>query len=82
LRVEPEGKWAKENLNLRIINTVTDQEEKPAGWQSEYGSIDRQMLTKHLSDKEISESTYGFAQRRHEDSRRQDQDRRTHGILI
>jgi ferredoxin-NADP reductase len=48
--------WARENRNLKVIYTVTD--EKAEGWQGERGRIDNNMLRRHLTEKQISESIY------------------------
>jgi ferredoxin-NADP reductase/nitrite reductase/ring-hydroxylating ferredoxin subunit len=50
-------KWAKENRNLRIIYTITD-EDKSGEWQGESGRIDKNMLRRQLSEKQIAESVY------------------------
>lgn len=49
-------RWAEENRNLKVIYTVTD--ENAEGWQGERGRIDKNMLRKHLTEKQISESIY------------------------
>ncbi|HKU49270.1 MAG TPA: FAD-dependent oxidoreductase, partial [Nitrososphaera sp.] len=52
--------WAKDNANLSVIYTITDESEKNSGqqWQGERGRIDRSMLKRHLTDQQLSESVY------------------------
>jgi glycine betaine catabolism B len=49
-------KWAKENRNLRIIYTITDENEQ--SWEGERGRIDRNMLTRHVAEKQLSDSIF------------------------
>ena len=66
--------WSNINKNLRIIYTITEEEaksgeEQPAqtpspshsqtsSWNEERGRIDRAMLTRHLSDNDLKDSTF------------------------
>jgi NAD(P)H-flavin reductase len=49
-------KWAKENRNLRVIYTITDENEQ--SWEGERGRIDRNMLTRHVAEKQLSDSIF------------------------
>lgn len=57
--------WASQNMNLKLVYTVTEEgEEKqeasraPNGWTGERGRIDRQMLERHLARDEISSALF------------------------
>lgn len=50
--------WARANPNIKIIYTVSDEEGDSSGWNGERGMIDKKMLSKYLSNEQISESTY------------------------
>jgi ferredoxin-NADP reductase/nitrite reductase/ring-hydroxylating ferredoxin subunit len=45
-------RWARENKNLKIVYTITDEEQGGSGWEGEQGRIDKEMLNKHLADKD------------------------------
>ena len=61
--------YAKINRNLKIVYTITDEEEQKQGaqdtssptrqqWTGERGRIDKAMLTKHLTDDKIRNSIF------------------------
>jgi ferredoxin-NADP reductase/nitrite reductase/ring-hydroxylating ferredoxin subunit len=52
--------WAKQNKNLKIVYTITEEEQKGSdgAWAGERGRIDKGMITKHLRDNEIAKAVY------------------------
>jgi glycine betaine catabolism B len=63
--------WANENKNLKIIYTITEEEEEDEAkgqklpstsaandWKGEHGRIDKPMLTRHLSNEDLGNSIY------------------------
>lgn len=56
-------KWATQNRNLRIIHTITEEEEGGAvqqgtNWTGEHGRIDKPMLDRYLSKDDISNAIF------------------------
>lgn len=49
-------RWTKENGNLKIVYTVTDEKEK--SWAGETGRINKEMIRKYLSGDEISRAVF------------------------
>ena len=52
---------AKQNKNLKLIYTVTEEEEQTyhtANWSEEHGRIDKSMLERHLSQNEIDNAVF------------------------
>jgi NAD(P)H-flavin reductase len=49
-------RWTKENGNLKIVYTVTD--EKQEDWAGETDRINREMIRQYLSDDEISRAVF------------------------
>ncbi len=41
-------RWARENKNLKIVYTITDEQQGKNDWTGEQGRIDKRMLDKHL----------------------------------
>lgn len=51
--------WTKLNKNLKIVYTVTEeQEETASNWSGERGRIDKSMLEKHLTKDEIGKAIF------------------------
>lgn len=48
--------WASKNRNIKIVYSVTD--EKSDEWRGERRRIDKNMLTKYLTDGQISDSIF------------------------
>jgi ferredoxin-NADP reductase len=44
--------WARENKNLKIVYTITDEDGGKGEWEGERGRIDKGLLNKHLADKD------------------------------
>jgi ferredoxin-NADP reductase/nitrite reductase/ring-hydroxylating ferredoxin subunit len=42
--------WARENRNLKIVYTITDEEQESSKWAGEHGRVDGDMLNRHLAD--------------------------------
>jgi ferredoxin-NADP reductase/nitrite reductase/ring-hydroxylating ferredoxin subunit len=53
-------KWAGQNKNVKIVNTLTEEEhqQRSASWTGEYGRISNEMMRKHLSNDEIANAIY------------------------
>src|SRR5215218_10936510 len=57
-------KWASQNKNVKVIYTVTEEEQKGAAatiianWSGERGRIDKSMLERHLSKDEIDNAVF------------------------
>jgi ferredoxin-NADP reductase/nitrite reductase/ring-hydroxylating ferredoxin subunit len=52
-------RWARQNKNLKVIYTVTDDESTPnVNWSGERGRINLSMLEKHLSKDEIDNAIF------------------------
>ena len=49
-------RWAQDNKNLKMIYTVTD--ENAGSWSGEKGRINKEMVTKYLSSKEIANAIF------------------------
>ena len=51
---------ARQNKNLKIIYTVTEEEQvyQTANWSGEHGRIDKSMLERHLSQNEIDNAVF------------------------
>jgi NAD(P)H-flavin reductase len=52
--------WASQNKNLKIIYTVTEEEQASdtANWSGERGRIDKLMLKRHLTEDEIGNAVF------------------------
>ncbi len=50
--------WARENKNLKVVYTITDDEPKKADWAGERGRIDKEMVTRHLTSEDRSSATF------------------------
>lgn len=50
--------WANQNKNLKVIYTVTEEEQHDANWSGERGRIDKSMLERHLTRDEIGEAVF------------------------
>jgi|SRR5581483_3856591 len=52
-------KWASQNKNLKIVYTVTEEEQKPdASWSGEHGRIDKSMFERHVNKEEIGNALF------------------------
>lgn len=51
-------RWARENKNLKVVYTITDDEPNKADWAGERGRIDKDMVTRHLTSEDRSASTF------------------------
>lgn len=50
--------WARQNKKLKIVYTVTEEQEGNEGWRGERTRIDRSMLEKYLSKDEIGNAIF------------------------
>lgn len=51
--------WEKQNKNLQVVYTITEEERKGGGnWAGERGRINKEMIMKYLSGNEIAEAVY------------------------
>jgi NAD(P)H-flavin reductase len=55
-------RWANQNKNIKVIYTVTEEEQEPvaanSNWSGEHGRIDKSMLERHLSKDEIYNAVF------------------------
>jgi ferredoxin-NADP reductase/nitrite reductase/ring-hydroxylating ferredoxin subunit len=51
-------RWARENKNLKIVYTITDQEASGSVWPGEQGRIGRDMLNRHLADSDFQTAIF------------------------
>jgi glycine betaine catabolism B len=55
-------RWANENKNIKVIYTVTEEEQEAvaanSNWTGEHGRIDKSMLERHLSKDEIYNAVF------------------------
>jgi glycine betaine catabolism B len=49
-------RWAKDNKNLKVVQTLTD--ENVGSWNRERGRINKQMITKYLGNDEIGRAIF------------------------
>jgi ferredoxin-NADP reductase/nitrite reductase/ring-hydroxylating ferredoxin subunit len=50
--------WASQNKNVKVVYTVTEEQEARVSWTGERGRIDKSLLQKHLSKDEIGNSVF------------------------
>lgn len=54
--------WSSQNKNLKIVHTVTEEEEEhgsnTSSWGGEHGRIDRSMLERHLTKDEVANTVF------------------------
>ncbi|MEW6603619.1 MAG: Rieske 2Fe-2S domain-containing protein [Thermoproteota archaeon] len=50
--------WAQQNRNLRVVYTVTEEQEVVATWSGERGRIDKSMIERHLTSNEIHDGVF------------------------
>jgi glycine betaine catabolism B len=56
--------WAKQNKNLKVIYTITEEEQlhhsaaSSTKWSGEYGRIDKSMLERHLTKEEVLKAIF------------------------
>ena len=51
-------RWAKENRNLKVVYTITEEDKQDSSWAGERGRINKEMIAKYLSSDEISNATF------------------------
>jgi ferredoxin-NADP reductase/nitrite reductase/ring-hydroxylating ferredoxin subunit len=54
-------RWASQNKNLKIIYTITEEEQQASdtsSWSGERGRIDKSMLKRHLTEDEIGNAIF------------------------
>src|ERR671930_2392809 len=50
--------WASQNKNVKVVYTVTEEQEATANWTGERGRIDKLMMEKHLTKEEIGNAVF------------------------
>ena len=53
-------RWAGENKRLKVVYTITEERQgnNDKRWAGERGRIDKEMISRHLSDEEISKAVF------------------------
>ncbi len=51
-------RWARENKNLKVVYTITDDEPDKGDWPGERGRIDKEMVTRHLTSQDRSAAMF------------------------
>lgn len=51
-------RWARENRNLKVVYTITDDEPNKGDWPGERGVIDKEMVTRHLTSEDRSAAMF------------------------
>jgi ferredoxin-NADP reductase len=51
-------RWAKENKNLKVVYTITEEEKQDSNWAGERGRINKEMIAKYLSNDEITSAVF------------------------
>lgn len=50
--------WAKENGNLKVVYTITEEDKRESSGAGEHGRINKEMIAKYLSSNEISNAIF------------------------
>jgi len=50
--------WIRQNKNIEIVYTVTEEHESAADWSGERGRIDKSMLERHITKDEIGNAIF------------------------
>jgi ferredoxin-NADP reductase len=50
--------WASQNKNVKVVYTVTEEQEATANWTGERGRIDKLMMEKDLTKEEIGNAVF------------------------
>jgi ferredoxin-NADP reductase len=50
--------WASQNENLKIVYTITEEEQEAASWDGERGRIDKSMLDRHLTNEVLGSAIF------------------------